>query len=217
MTVAKAPLPRRGDAEATNLPSPDAARRPPFPRCPLPESRVCGGSRFWALAGESFDDEEALDCRTAATAATAECVSPPRSGPSPVTFGEVFASVWQTVGVSRHRGSGRRRRAFASARKRSCFLPRSGSPEPRSSCALSGPGGERTPVIQTRAPLPSIGNLAAPIPLPAAPIPLPPHRSPPRTMTLLGLGLFLGLPLQTWLALRGPVHATKTTCRFPYP
>jgi hypothetical protein len=58
MTVGQLSAPPSGDSEATKAAAADGVQAPPSPRSPLPESRVCRGSRFWALAGESSDEEE---------------------------------------------------------------------------------------------------------------------------------------------------------------
>jgi hypothetical protein len=58
MTVASAsPLPS-GDVEATKPETSDLRRQPPSLWSPLPEHQVVGGSRFWALAGDSSEEEE---------------------------------------------------------------------------------------------------------------------------------------------------------------
>jgi hypothetical protein len=44
--------------------APDLPPCPPSPRSPLPESRVVGGSRFWALADKSSDEEDMADGAT---------------------------------------------------------------------------------------------------------------------------------------------------------
>jgi hypothetical protein len=58
MTIGQLSAPPSGDSEATKAAATDGVQAPPSPRSPLPESWVCRGSRFWALAGESSDEEE---------------------------------------------------------------------------------------------------------------------------------------------------------------
>jgi hypothetical protein len=59
MTVGEHAPPLSGAREATKAAAVAGVQAPPSPRSPLPESRAGGGSRFWALAGESSDEEEA--------------------------------------------------------------------------------------------------------------------------------------------------------------
>jgi hypothetical protein len=116
------------------------ADTPSLPRSPLPESQVCRGSRFWALAGESSDDEDDSPLPP---------VSPPwalspRSGPSLVTFGDFLAPVWNQVssgvgGVGRA-CSGRK---FAPGGHRSCF----GGKADLGSRSRSFQGARRAPVV----------------------------------------------------------------------
>jgi hypothetical protein len=58
MTIGQCSAPLSGDPEATKAAAAAGVQAPSSPRSPLPESRVCRGSRFWALAGESSDEEE---------------------------------------------------------------------------------------------------------------------------------------------------------------
>jgi hypothetical protein len=61
MTVGQRSAPLPGDPEATKVAAAAGVQAPSSPRSPLPESRVCRGSRFWALAGESSEEEEEED------------------------------------------------------------------------------------------------------------------------------------------------------------
>jgi hypothetical protein len=113
MTVGNSSRPRGGDSEATK---PGAAARPEepedpsSPRSPLPESWAGGGSRFWALAGESSDEES--DGDRSEEPVTVERRSP-RSGPSAVNLGDFLSPAWQKVEAYKPGAAGRRRRKFA--------------------------------------------------------------------------------------------------------
>jgi hypothetical protein len=48
----------QGNAGASTLGAAKSTSAPPSPRSPLPESRAVRGSRFWALADESSDEED---------------------------------------------------------------------------------------------------------------------------------------------------------------
>jgi hypothetical protein len=88
MTVTPAPAPK-GDTTATmQVP----AASPYSPRSPLPESRVGGGSRFWALTGDSSEDEDLGE-----DSMVLEQESLPRSGPLPTTFGDFQAPAWKKL------------------------------------------------------------------------------------------------------------------------
>jgi hypothetical protein len=116
------------------------AGTPSSPRSPLPESQVCRGSRFWALAGESSDDEE----DSPSSPVSPHRALSPRSGPSLVTFGDFLAPVWNQVssgvgGVGRAR-SGRK---FAPGGHRSRF----GGKLDLESRSRSFQGARRAPVV----------------------------------------------------------------------
>jgi hypothetical protein len=132
MTVAPLPPHPPGDAVASKPAVPDPPRRPPSPRSPLPESRVVGGSRFWALGGESSDEEDAED----STVVGAEELLSPRSGPSSVTLGDFLSPVCQTVVSSKARAAGRRRQKFAPGGQGPRFLRPHDVVSPRSSSVL---------------------------------------------------------------------------------
>jgi hypothetical protein len=95
---------RRGDEARWS----DSDQRTDLARSPLPEGRVVGGSRFWALAGESSDEEDG----GSGDLAEAECPSP-RSGPATVSLGDFLYPAWQLVRGSKIDAAGRRRRRFA--------------------------------------------------------------------------------------------------------
>jgi hypothetical protein len=131
MTVAPVSPPLSGDAEASKPGNSDLLRRPPSPRSPLPESRVVRGSRFWALAGDSSDEEdEAGDL----TSRPGVAVSP-RSGPSAVMLGDFFEPVWQKVTGAAASVVGRRRQRFAPGGRGSWSL-RPSAPSPARPCAV---------------------------------------------------------------------------------
>jgi hypothetical protein len=104
MTVVSYSRPRAGDFEATKLAGASQLGEPSLPRSPLPERWAVGGSRFWALAGESSDEEG--DDGGSADRATAECRSP-RSGPSSVRLGDFLSPAWQRVGAAKQGAAGR--------------------------------------------------------------------------------------------------------------
>jgi hypothetical protein len=87
MTVGNCSRPREGDLEAKKLAAAGLLEEPSSPQSPLPERWAGGGSRFWALAGESSDEESVED--KSEDRATAGCRSP-RSGPSAVRLGDFF-------------------------------------------------------------------------------------------------------------------------------
>jgi hypothetical protein len=96
MTVTPCSRPRAGDAEATKLAGAALTSEPTSPCSPLPEGRVMGGSRFWALSGESSDEENG----GSGNLVEEECLSP-RSGPASVSLGDFLSPACQLVGVPR--------------------------------------------------------------------------------------------------------------------
>jgi hypothetical protein len=93
MTVASSSRSLAGDAGASKLTGPLLNSDPPSPRSPLSECRVVGGSRFWALAKKSSDEEDI----GVGDLAEAECQSP-RSGPAVVKLVDFLSPAWQLVG-----------------------------------------------------------------------------------------------------------------------
>jgi hypothetical protein len=89
MSVGKRSRPCAGDAEAKELAAAGLLEEPSSPRSPLPERWAGGGSRLWALAGESSDEESGAD--RSEGRATAGCRSP-RSGPSRLSLGRLGAA-----------------------------------------------------------------------------------------------------------------------------
>jgi hypothetical protein len=120
MTVGAGLSPLPGDSKATKDSLAATVGAPPSPRSPLPESQVCRGSRFWALAGESSNDEE----ESPLSPVSSQRSSSPRFGPSLVTLGDFLAPVWNQVALGVG-GEGRPRsgRKFAPGGHRSRFGP----------------------------------------------------------------------------------------------
>jgi hypothetical protein len=110
MSVGKCSRPCAGDAEVKELAAAGLLEEPSSPRSPLPERWAGGGSRFWALAGESSDEESSED--RSEGRATAGCRSP-RSGPSTVRLGDFLSPAWQRVDGAKLGVAGRRRKKFA--------------------------------------------------------------------------------------------------------
>jgi hypothetical protein len=108
MTVGQLSPPLSGDFKATKAEATTGAEAPPSRRSPLPESRVGRGSRFWALAGESSDEEE----EESQAPATQVADFSPRSGPSRVTLGYFLSPAWSQVSARastmRRKGRGSR-------------------------------------------------------------------------------------------------------------
>jgi hypothetical protein len=99
-------LPLSSDTGASKFGAPAAASTPSSPCSLLPESWSVWGSRFWALAEESSDEEEVEEPR----GGEKEVSLSPRSGPSSVTFEDFLSPPWQQVDGSRASAAGRRRR-----------------------------------------------------------------------------------------------------------
>jgi hypothetical protein len=99
----------RGDAGASTLGAAKSTGVPPSPRSPLPESRAVRGSRFWALADESSDEEDLPEIGSG----PAEEVRSPRSGPSAVTLGDFLSLAWLQVRPAKPRAAARRRERSA--------------------------------------------------------------------------------------------------------
>jgi hypothetical protein len=138
MTVASvSPLPS-GDPEATKPEAFDLRRQPPSPRSSLPERRVVGGSRFWALVGDSSDEEEDVG----GLATSPEVAVSPRSGPSAVTLGGFFEPAWKKVTAAAASVVGRRRQRFAPGGRGPWSL-RPSAPASARACAVPPlPGGD---------------------------------------------------------------------------
>jgi hypothetical protein len=140
MTVGPCSAPLSGDSKATKPETAAGAQAPPSPRSPLPEGRVSWGSRFWALAGESSDEDEDSGEVEPQDLSGQVPPSSPRSGPSCVTLGDFLSPAWSRVvaGAAAARRQGRRGR-FApggrgsrfstSSRSRSGFEGRRPCPE----------------------------------------------------------------------------------------
>jgi hypothetical protein len=131
----------RGDAGASTLGVAKSTRAPPSPRSPLPESRAVRGSRFWALADESFDEEDL----PAFGSGPVEELRSPRSGPSAVTLGDFLSPAWLQVQPAKPRAAARRRDRFAPRGRASwlrrapmCLRSRSRSRSPQGGVELSG-------------------------------------------------------------------------------
>jgi hypothetical protein len=172
MTVGSCSRPCEGDSEATKPAAAALLGDPSSPRSPLPERWAGGGSRFWALAGESSDEES--DGDRSEDRVTAECCSP-RSGPSAVSLGDFLSPAWQRVEAHKLGASGRRRRKFApgghGARRFREFRP-SG---PRSAGGLE-PEEVVNPVVEE---FPPLVPLKPPVvEVPTAPLPAPSVGSP---------------------------------------
>ncbi|KAM0831647.1 hypothetical protein ACQ4PT_065362 [Festuca glaucescens] len=93
-----------GDAETS--PSAECRRWPSATALP-PEALRQGRSRFWALAGESSDEEEEVEAQEVVTAVTPVA----RSGLTPVCLGDFLDPAWTKVGARKPRGA--RHRAWA--------------------------------------------------------------------------------------------------------
>jgi hypothetical protein len=108
MTVGELSSPLSGYSEATKAVAAAATKASPSSCSPLPESQVCRGSRFWALAGESSheEDEEVQD------PALQVAERSPRSRLSCVTLGDFLSPAWSQVSsrvsVARQKGCGSR-------------------------------------------------------------------------------------------------------------
>jgi hypothetical protein len=116
----------QGDAGASTLGAVKSTGAPPSPFSPLPESRAVRGSRFWALADESSDEEDLPEVRSGA----AEVLRSPRSGPSTVTLGDFLSPAWLQV---------RPGKPHAAACRRAICARRAGFLAPASSgCSVLG-------------------------------------------------------------------------------
>jgi hypothetical protein len=82
-----------GDAGVSMLGAAKSIGTPSSPRSPLPESRAMGGSRFWALADESSDEEDLPEVGSGAV----ETLRSPRSGLSVVMLGDFLSPTWLQV------------------------------------------------------------------------------------------------------------------------
>jgi hypothetical protein len=146
-----------GDSKVMKEPCAVTAGSPSSPRSPLPESQVYRGSQFWALAGESSDDEEDAPSSPVLTNRSLS----PRSGLSLVTFRDFLAPVWNQVSLGVG-GAGRVRssRKFAPGRHRSHF----GGKLDLGSRSRAFQGARRAPVVVegsglwARSPPPSNGG-----------------------------------------------------------
>jgi hypothetical protein len=131
----------RGDAGASTLGAAKSTGAPPSPRSPLPESRAVRGSRFWALADESSDEEDL----PVLGSGPAEELRSPRSGPSAVTLGDFLSPAWLHVHPAKPRAAERRRVRFAPGGRASwlrrapmCSSSRSRSRSPQGGVESSG-------------------------------------------------------------------------------
>ena len=98
-----------GSATAAGLP--EQARPVPPPCSPL-KSAPSRGTRFWALAGESSDEEEEFP----------SVVQPsPRSAPSPRVFGDFLDPAWERFAARPQRAPPAKRSAFAPGGRSSRF------------------------------------------------------------------------------------------------
>jgi hypothetical protein len=126
------------DAEATKPEVADLRRQPTSPRSPLPECRAVGGSWFWALAGNSSDEED----DAGGPAASPGVAFSPRSGPSSVTLGDFIDLVRQKVTAAAASVVGRRRQRFAPGGRGPWSL-RNSALTPAWACAVPPhPGGD---------------------------------------------------------------------------
>jgi hypothetical protein len=116
MTVGLSSPPCSGDVGATK--PEELRRRPPSPRSPLPERRAVGGSRFWALAGDSSDEEEDGEIQASCPVGDVS----PRSGPATVTLGDFFEPAWQRVTAAAASVVSRRRQKLAPGGRGSWLL-----------------------------------------------------------------------------------------------
>ena len=93
MTVSLSQLSRGGDAlgDATAT-GEETQRRTSPPLLSRPEGTGGDGGRFWALAGESSEEEDTSEEEPEATTPLGG-----RSGPSPVTLGDFFVPDWVSV------------------------------------------------------------------------------------------------------------------------
>jgi hypothetical protein len=172
MTVGSPSSPSCGVAVAIPSPAwaPAFPPRPLSPRSPLPERRAAGGSRFWALADESSDEEE----ERVEEAKVSDEVSGGVSGPSSVTLGDFLSPAWQKVSLRRSGAGGRRRNRFAPGGRRSSFGQVSAVPPPRSTVVPQGVAAAR--VSQ---PSSSPSDLQGAVPVRPSCVTRPPCSSPP--------------------------------------
>jgi hypothetical protein len=70
---------------------------------------VGGGSRFWALVGESSDEEDEPEATSAVDGETSSA----EVGPSSVTLGDYLSPAWQKVTSLKSGALARRRSKFA--------------------------------------------------------------------------------------------------------
>jgi hypothetical protein len=175
MTVGNSSRPREGDSEATKPVAAALLGDPPSPRSPLPERWAGGGSRFWALAGESSDEES--DGGRSEEPVTVECRSP-RSGPSAVNLGDFLSPAWQKVEAHKLGAAGRRRRKFAPGGHGARRLREIRPSGPRSAgglepAAVVFPVGEEFPPLVPLQPPVGVVPTAPTAPLPAPSVGLP--------------------------------------------
>jgi hypothetical protein len=167
MTVGNSSRPREGDSEATKPVATALLGDPSSPRSPLPERWAGAGSRFWALAGESSDEES--DGDRSEDPVTVECRSP-RSGPSAVNLGDFLSPAWQRVEAHKLGAAGHRRRKFAPGGHGARRLREIRSSGPRSAGGLE-PVAVVSPVVEEFLPL---VQLKPPVVVvPTAPLPAP--------------------------------------------
>jgi hypothetical protein len=159
----------QGDAGASTLGAAKSTSAPPSPRSPLPESRAVRGSRFWALADESSDEEDLPEVGSGA----AEVLRSPRSGLSTVTLGDFLSPAWLQVRPGKPRAAARRRERFAPGGRASWLRRAPGVP-----CSRSRSRSPQGGVVASGgvAVVPSTGGAAVPAscPAPGAPLVQPP-------------------------------------------
>jgi hypothetical protein len=201
MTIGNSSRPREGDSEATKPVAATLLGDPSSPRSPLPERWAGGGSRFWALAGESSDEES--DGDRSEDSATVECRSP-RSGQSAVNLGDFLSPAWQRVEALKLGAAGRRRRKFAPGGHGARRLREIRSSGPRSAGGLE-PAAVVSPVVEEFPPLVKLKLPVVVVPTaPTAPLPAPSVGLPASTgEDVVGAArvLRVGSP---WSLTRGP-------------
>jgi hypothetical protein len=145
MTVARSSCDSKGDAGGDSVATGLSERRRGPSECPPPLAAAPQGqSRFWALAGESSDEEE----EDVALQEVPESPVPSRSDPTPACLGDFLDPAWTRVGSARRRGG--RRRAWAPGGRGSLFRAAAGAGAARLLGSRGGPEVAKDSLIQSR-------------------------------------------------------------------